>query len=135
MIRWLSILFLAASFGASALEPAAHESVVHDDGTGAQISFCLATHGKWKEKDVEYTHFNISVAKGGKLLLLTRLSGQVTDDGQYFRGKIVIPSEFVALAEITLLGGVPNSSMGASEKVKVSDFKKIARKKSWTEQE
>ncbi|MGD0089289.1 MAG: hypothetical protein ABSE73_05155 [Planctomycetota bacterium] len=115
----------------------AEESVVHDDGTGAQISFYLPTHDKDKLEgvEIEYTTFRIFVKKDDKILLLADLVGKKTDDGKYFFGEIIIPSDFIASAEILLCGGIPHTSRGMHNTLKVSDFKKVLRKKCWTEQE
>ena len=113
----------------------ASECVIYDDGIGAQITFNLPTRGEWNGKKVEYTTFRIFVAKGEKILLLSDLPGKYTDNGSYFSGKIIIPSEFIDSAEILLLGGPPNSSLGVENKLKVREFKRISRKKSWAEQE
>ena len=126
----LSILLL--NFSLSAL---ANGNVIHDDGTGAQISFCLATREKSDGRIVEYKTFRISVTKDEKFLLLADLTGKTSDDGKFFIGEIIIPSHFVDSAEILLLGGPPNSTLGVTKKMKVRDFKQIKRKKSWTEQE
>lgn len=113
----------------------AKESVIHDDGTGAKISFFLPTHSKWKGKDIEYTTFRISVKKNEAFLLFFDLPGKKTNDGQYFAGTIIIPSNFINFAEIILLGSPKNSSIGITKKLKVMDFKKIIQKKSWTKED
>lgn len=113
----------------------AEESVVHDDGTGAQISFCLPTQEASDDRLVVFSTFRISVVKDGKFLLFSDLAGKTSDDGTLFRGRIIIPSEFVQSAEILLLGSPPNSSLGVTKKLLVRDFKRLQREKSWTEQE
>ena len=112
----------------------ANENIVHDDGTGAQISFFLPTHDKRGSLEVEYTSYNIIVVKNGRFLLLEDLSGSKTEDGKAFFGKIIIPSEFIDSAEIGMWGSPRNSSLGIEKKLKVSTFKKILREKSWTDQ-
>jgi hypothetical protein len=114
----------------------ADESVVFDDGTGAQVSYNLPTHGKQDGQDVEYKTFRIVVRRDGKFLLFTDLAGARTEDGKTFSGKIVIPSGFIETAEIVMLGSHPNpmSSRGVETKLKVNTFKIISRAKSWTDQ-
>jgi hypothetical protein len=121
---------------AMAVPVIADESVVHDDGTGAQISYNLPTHGKQDGQDVEYTTFRIAVRKDGKFLLFTDLAGTKTDDGKTFSGRIVIPSGLLETAEILMLGSHPNpvSSRGVETRLTVSTFKRIKREKSWTDQ-
>jgi hypothetical protein len=126
----LSILLLCLTFPALA-----EESIIHDDGTGAQISFCLPIQDKSDGRSVDYKTFRISVVKDNKFLLLADLAGKTSDDGKFFIGKIIIPSNFVDSAEILLLGGPPNSTLGVTKKLNVRDFKKVKRKKSWTDQE
>lgn len=111
------------------------ENIVHDDGTGAQLSFSLPVHGKWNDMNVEYGTFRILVVKDDKFLLFADLVGAITNDGNFFFGRIIIPSHFVDSAEILLLGSPANSSLGVSKKLKVSHFERVARKKSWTEQQ
>ena len=113
----------------------AEESIIHDDGTGAQISFCLPIQDTSGGRTVTYKTFRISVVKDSKFLLLADLEGKTSDDGKFFVGKIIIPSKFVDSAEILLLGAPPNSTLGISKRMKVRDFKIVKRKKSWTEQE
>jgi hypothetical protein len=114
----------------------ADDNVVHDDGTGAQITFSLPTHGNQDGRRVEYTTFRIAVMKEDKFLLLADLAGKKSEDGNTFSGKIIIPSETVASAEILMLGSVsPNSSIGITKNVKVSGFKRVPRKKSWTDKQ
>ena len=125
----LGVILMTASLGF------AGENIVYDDGTGAQIEFCLPIHDKWQDRDIEYSIFNIIVSKNDKFLLLAPLLGSKTDDGKLFCGKIIIPSTLVPLAEISMSGGPLLSTLGVSKKMKVADFKKIMRKKSWTEQE
>jgi len=112
----------------------AYENVVHDDGTGAQISFYLPTQGKQHGQEVEYTTFRITVVKDNKFLLCADLAGTKTEDGKTFFGKIIIPSDLIGSAEILMLGSPRNSSLGIEMKLKVSTFKKITREKSWTDQ-
>jgi hypothetical protein len=112
------------------------ENVVHDDGTGAQISFALPVNDKVDGKDVTFTTFRLVVRKAGKFLLFTDLPGKTNEDGKTFSGKIIIPSEMIGTAEILMLGSHPNpkSSRGVQKEIKVSTFKVIKRDKSWTEQ-
>ena len=124
-----SILLLSLSLSALA-----NENVIHDDGTGAQISFYLPAREKSDGRIVEYKTFRISVQKDDKFLLLADLKGKVIDDGKFFMGTIIIPSHFVDSAEILMSGATPNSTMGVTKKIKVRDFNQIKRKKSWTEQ-
>jgi hypothetical protein len=112
----------------------ANENIVHDDGTGAQISFFLPTHDKQGSLEVEYTSYNIIVVKNGRFLLLEDLSGSKTEDGKAFFGKIIIPSEFIDSAEIGMFGSPRSASIGIEKRLKVSTFKKILREKCWTEQ-
>lgn len=112
----------------------AGENVVHDDGVGAQISFNLPVYAKQDGKKIEYTTFRITVVKDDKFLLFADLSGAKTKDGKTFFGKIIIPSDLVNSAEILMLGSPQNSSLGIQEKLKVSSFRKVKRKKSWTDQ-
>ena len=113
----------------------AEDSIIHDDGTGAQISFSLPIQDTSGGRTVNYETFRISVVKDGKFLLFADLAGKTSDDGRFFNGKIVIPSKFVDSAEILLLGGPPNSTLGVTKKLNVRDFKNVKRKKSWTDQE
>jgi hypothetical protein len=118
-----------------AVAPAiAGENVVHDDGTGAQISFYLPLYSEQDGKKVEYTTFRITVVKDDKFLLFADLSGTKSEDGKTFFGTIIIPSDFVSSAEILMLGSPPNSSLGIQKKLKVNSFRKIERNKSWTDQ-
>ena len=119
---------------AFALSAVAEESIAHDDGTGARISFCLPIHDTSHNRSVVYSKFRISVVRDGKFLLFADLAGKTSDDGKFFIGKITIPSEFVHSAEIWLLGGPPNTTLGLHKKLMVRDFKKLTRAKSWTEQ-
>ncbi len=112
-----------------------NESIVYDDGTGANILFYLPIHDTWNGKEIEYSVFAITVVKDGKFLLSTRLTGAKTADGKVFFGHVIIPSIFIDSAEIGLSGSPPNSSFGVSKKLNVRDFKRVVRKKSWTEQE
>jgi len=116
------------------LSAIAEESIVHDDGTGAQISFCLPIHNTSHGRSVVYSTFRISVVRDGKFLLFADLAGKTSDDGKFFIGRVTIPSEFVHSAEILLLGGPPNTSLGLDKKLMVRDFKRLTRAKSWTEQ-
>lgn len=125
-------LLLGLSLTVSVL---AEESIVYDDGTGAQVSFCLPIQDTLHGRSVVYSTFRISVVKDGKFLLFADLAGKISDDGKFFCGRIIIPSEFVHSAEIVSLGGPPNSSLGMHEKLMVRDFKRVKRKKSWTEQQ
>jgi len=118
----------------SAVPALSNENVIHDDGAGAQISFYLPTHGKKIGHDVVFTTYRIIVTKDDKYLLFTDLNGVKTDDGKAFWGKIIIPSEMIGSAEILMLGSPSNSSLGVQKKLKVSEFKRIYREKSWTEQ-
>jgi len=112
----------------------ANENIVHDDGTGAQISFFLPTHDKLESLEIEYTSFNIIVVKDGKFLLLEDLSGSKTEDGKAFCGKIIIPSDLIDSAEIGMRGSPRSASVGIQKRLKVSTFKRIRREKSWTDQ-
>jgi len=118
----------------AAVPAKATDNIVHDDGTGAQISFRLPTHGKQDGLRVEYTTFRMAVVNDDKFLLFTDLSGAKTKDGEIFFGKIIIPSDLVKSAEILMLGSPPNSSRGIRKKLQVSTFRRITRAKSWTDQ-
>ncbi len=113
----------------------AKENIVYDDGTGAQISFCLPIQDTSNGAPVVYNTFRISIVKDDKFLLCADLAGRTSDDGKFFRGKIIIPSEFVRSAEILLLSSPPNSTRAVNKKLMVRDFKRLKRAKSWTEQE
>lgn len=128
-IIYTFLLSLAFTLSANA-----EENIVHDDGTGAQITFCFPIYDRLEDTSVVYRTFHISVVRGDKLLLSTELMGKISDDGKFYIGKIVIPSEFVNSAEITLLGGPPDTTRGLSKKLMVRDFRRITRAKSWTEQ-
>ncbi len=128
-------LLLVAIMPLAAVPASANDNVVHDDGTGAQISFQLPTHGKQDGRYVEYTTFRIAVMRDDKFLLLADLAGRKTEDGKTFFGKIIVPSELIGSAEILMLGSPPNSSMGVARKLKVSTFKRVTREKSCTDQQ
>jgi len=95
----------------------AGDNIVYDDGTGAQISFHLPVYGDHHGKKVEYTTFRIVVVKDGRFLLFADLTGAKTGGGKTFAGKIIIPSELVASAEIIMLGCPPNSSYAVQKKL------------------
>lgn len=134
MTKDIMRLLLVAIMLFSAAPALSDENIIHDDGTGAQISFWLPTHGKKLDRKVVYTTYRIIVTKDDKYLLFTDLCGIKTDDGKTFFGKIIIPSEMIDSAEIVMLGFPANSSLGVHEKLKVSDFKRTYRNKSWTVQ-
>jgi hypothetical protein len=125
---------LIAIFCIAAMNLIASENVIHDDGTGAQISYSIPTKGEQDGTKVEYSGFRLTVTKEKKFLLFTDLPGHVSEDGKFFQGSIIIPSEFVKTAEIIVLGSPPDSTMGLSKKLNVREFKRIEREKSWTDQ-
>jgi len=126
--------FLAVIMLLAAIPAFAEENVVYDDGVGAQISFCLPIQETDNGQEVQYSSFKISVEKGGKFLLLADLAGAKSKDGSNFVGKLIIPSELVASAEITIFGSPLKSSRAVQKTFRVSSFKKITRAKSWTEE-
>lgn len=132
LAAWLSCHWVAVSADElPALPVLADENIVHDDGTGAQISFYLPTDGKEGGEEVEYSTFRIMVVKDGKFLLFTDLAGSKSEDGNVFFGKIVIPSGLIGSAEFVMLGSPRNSSLGMERRLKVSTFKKDIRDKCW----
>lgn len=111
----------------------AQENLVCDDGTGAQITYCLPVRGEDHGQPVDYGSFRISAERNGKFLLLADLPGKIGTGGSNFVGKIIIPSDLVAVAEIIAFGAPPNSSRGVEKRIKVSELKRVSRAKSWTE--
>lgn len=110
----------------------ADESIIYTDGIGAKIQFYLPTKEIINDSNIEFTTYRITAEKDGKILLLSDLSGTITENGKYFQGSIIIPQNILEYCEIILLGAPKNSSMGLHKKIKVSSFKKVEREKSWT---
>ena len=129
MILLVALLLLLS--GASSF---AEESIIYDDGTGAQISYYLPAQVIQDGRHVEYKNFNIHVVKDNKFLLLAILTGSITKSGKYFFGTVIIPSSFIDSAEIILLGSPPNSGLGVSKTIQLRTLRRIHRNKSWTDQ-
>lgn len=113
----------------------ANETVVFDDGIGAKVDFRLPSRGTHLGRTVYFTTYRISASKDDRLVLLTDLPGRMTDDGKWFEGSIIIPSELVSSAEIIALGSFANSSMGLNQRLLVREFRRISRQKSWTDRD
>ena len=130
----LSIALFAFSLQSQGIahESTAEKSVVYDDGVGAKIEFHLPCFGRQDGLLIHYSTFSIGAVKDEKILLNASLHGKRTEDGEFFFGSIIIPSSIVDSSEINLHGGPKNSTRGYSKKLKVSDFKKVTREKSWT---
>jgi hypothetical protein len=129
LMRWIYIiLFFSLGWSLSA-----EENIIHDDGTGAQISFCLPKQGKVENRAVDYHTFRVSVVREGKFLLFADLAGKTSEDGKFFRGQIIIPSDFINSARILCLGNFSNSTLSTTKELRVNNFERIRQAKSWTD--